>query len=233
MLIRKKYAGLKKALLVFLFITMSFFLYVMIVNIHSKNMTTRQKILKAVYPALIWLTNKTGQKSSVHSNPGVPPLVSFYSLTALGIDGKKLDLNDYRGKKILLVNTASDCGYTGQYEDLEKLYQAHKEKLVVLGFPANDFKEQEKKSDIEIASFCKLNFGVTFPLLKKSKVTKGPGQNEIFQWLTNKNNNGWNDHAPSWNFCKYLVDEHGVLRHFFSTSIEPTSSAILNAIAEY
>ena len=130
------------------------------------------------------------------------------------------------------MNTASDCGYTGQYGELEKLSQENKETLVVLGFPANDFKEQEKGTDENIASFCKLNFGVTFPLLQKSKTVKGTGQNEIFQWLTHKNKNGWNDQAPTWNFCKYLVDEDGKLVHFFASSVEPMSSEVLKAISE-
>ena len=174
-------------------------------------MTIRQKLLKAVYPVMIWFTKVTGTNTTSFSNTKVAPLVPIYSLPAIENDGKPLNLNDFKGKKILLVNTASDCGYTGQYGELEKLYREHKEKLVVLGFPANDFKEQEKGTDENIAAFCKSNFDVSFPLLKKSKVVKGTGQNEIFQWLTNKNKNGWNDQAPTWNFCKYLVDEHGKL----------------------
>jgi len=195
-------------------------------------MTTRQKILKAVYPALMWFSKKTDINSNSYSNKGVEPIIPFYDLTAIGIDGKKLNLNDFKGKKVLLVNTASDCGYTGQFEELEKLYQAHKEKLIVLGFPANDFKNQEKDTDENIATFCRVNFGVTFPLLQKSKVVKGTGQNEIFQWLTDKNKNGWNNQAPTWNFCKYLVDERGRLRHYFSSSVAPTSRTILKAIGE-
>lgn len=195
-------------------------------------MTIRQKLLKATYPALMWLSQKTGTKSTSLSKKAVEPAVPLYILPATLIDGKKLNLNDFKGKKILLVNTASDCGYTGQLDALEKLYQSKKEKLVVLGFPANDFKEQEKESDENIASFCKINFGVTFPLLKKSGVIKGPGQNEIFQWLTDKDKNGWNNKAPTWNFCKYLVDEQGRLVHFFAPSVDPLSSEVLAAIAQ-
>lgn len=195
-------------------------------------MTIRQKLLKATYPALMWLSQKTGTKSTSLSKKAVEPAVPLYILPATLIDGKKLNLNDFKGKKILLVNTASDCGYTSQLDALEKLYQSKKEKLVVLGFPANDFKEQEKESDENIASFCKINFGVTFPLLKKSGVIKGPGQNEIFQWLTDKDKNGWNNKAPTWNFCKYLVDEQGRLVHFFAPSVDPLSSEVLAAIAQ-
>ena len=95
-------------------------------------------------------------------------------------DGTTFDFANLKGKKAMLLNTASDCGYTGQYDDLQKLSEQYKDKLVLIGFPANDFKEKEKGTDEEIASFCKLNFGVTFPLMKKSRVKKGSDQNQIF-----------------------------------------------------
>lgn len=199
-------------------------------NKNSSNMTTRQKILKAAYPAMMWFTKLTGVNSKSISNKGITPSEAFYGLPAVLNDGSAFDLHQYKGKKILLVNTASDCGYTGQYEQLEKLYQEHLEKLVILGFPANDFKGQEKGSDIAIAAFCKLNYGVSFPLFKKSKVIFGADQNEIFQWLSHKDKNGWNEQAPSWNFCKYLLDEKGRLTHFFGSSVEPMSSEVLQAI---
>ena len=101
---------------------------------------------------------------------------------------------------------------------------------MVLGFPANDFKEQEKGTDDEIETFCKVNFGVTFPLMKKSIVIKGTGQNEVFQWLTDAGKNGWNNQAPTWNFSKYLVNEEGVLTHYFDTSVSPLSPEVINAI---
>ena len=130
----------------------------------------------------------------------------------------------------MLVNTASDCGFTPQYHDLQNLYQEFKDKLTIIGFPANDFGEQEKGSDKEIANFCEVNYGVSFPLAKKSKVVKGPDQNKIFEWLTNKNENGWNEQQPTWNFCKYLVDENGKLTHFFESSVSPTSKEVIDAI---
>ncbi|MCW3092115.1 MAG: glutathione peroxidase [Ferruginibacter sp.] len=195
-------------------------------------MTTRQKILKAVYPAMIWFTKLTGTNTGSLGKTDVIPLVSIYSLLAVGNNGKPVHISDFKGKKILLVNTASDCGYTGQYATLETLYRQHANNLVILGFPANDFKEQEKGTDETIASFCKVNYGVTFPLMQKSKVVKGADQNEIFQWLSDKNKNGWNDQAPTWNFCKYLVDEQGKLVHFFASSVEPLSEEILKAIDE-
>ena len=232
MIFINKYSRLKKAVIVFLMFVISFSIYVNIANSNSKNMTTKQKILKAVYPMLMWFTKKAGVNSTSLSNATAEPVVPFYGLPATLINGSPLNLADYKGKKILLVNTASDCGYTGQYDALEKLYQLHKDKLVIIGFPANDFKEQETASDETIASFCKLNFGVTFPLIKKSIVIKANGQNELFEWLSNKNKNGWNDQAPTWNFCKYLVNENGKLTHFFASAVEPFSAAVLKAIAE-
>lgn len=193
-------------------------------------MTARQKILKALYPMMMWFTKAIGKNTASVSNTKAVPPVSVYTLPAVLNNGQQLNLKEYKGKKILFVNTASNCGYTGQYDGLEKLYQQHKESLVIIGLPANDFKEQEKGTDEDIASFCKLNFGVTFPLLKKSKVVKGPGQNEIFDWLTDKDKNGWNSRQPSWNFCKYLVDEQGNLIQFFAPSVEPLSSEVLKAI---
>jgi len=131
---------------------------------------------------------------------------------------------------VLLVNTASDCGYTNQYDDLQKLYKQFEQKLVIIGFPANDFKEQEKGDDEAIAEFCKLNFGVTFPLAKKSSVVRSAQQNEVFRWLTDKMKNGFTSKQPSWNFSKYLVDEDGVLTHYFDPSVSPLSKEVIAAI---
>ncbi len=192
-------------------------------------MTYRQKFLKAVYPAFMWFTKLKGINTTSIANTKQPP-VSFYSLTDTLNNGAPLLLNQYKGKKVLLVNTASDCGYTNQYNDLQKLQEQYKNQLVVIGFPANDFKQQEKKNDEEIAQFCKVNFGVSFPLAKKSIVIKNKNQNPVFQWLTNATKNGWNDKAPSWNFSKYLVNENGVLTNYFDPSISPLSNDIINAI---
>ncbi len=205
--------------------------YVLVVNRNSANMTGRQKVLKALYPALAWLNKLTHKNSAVLSNDkGITPPVSFYSLEAVLNNGKTLNLQSLKGKKILLVNTASDCGYTGQYDALEKLSQEYKDKLVVLGFPANDFKEQEKGTDEQIAAFCKANYGVSFPLMKKSVVIKNAGQNTIFQWLTDAVKNGWNNQSPSWNFSKYLVNEQGSLINYFGPAVEPLGEEIKKAL---
>ena len=130
----------------------------------------------------------------------------------------------------MLVNTASDCGYTNQYTDLQKLADEYKDKLIVLGFPANDFKEQEKGTDEEIAAFCKLNFGVTFPLMKKTVVLRSAQQNPVYQWLPEEAKNGWNSKVPSWNFTKYLVNGEGVLTNYFGPSVSPLSKELITAI---
>ena len=158
------------------------------------------------------------------------PLISFYDLKGKLNNGSEISLATFKGKKVLLVNTASDCGYTNQYEDLQKLSEQYKEKLVILGFPANDFKEQEKGTDAAIAEFCKANFGVTFPLMQKSVVIKSAEQNPVFQWLTDSTKNGWNNKFPSWNFSKYLVNENGVLTNYFDPSVSPMNSEVLHAI---
>ena len=221
---------LKRFLLVIFILLVAFAGYVLYVNRNSKNMTLRQKVLKAVYPALMWWTKMRGKNVTELKNEQKQPPVSFYSLKGILNNGDTLDFANLKGKKIMLVNTASDCGYTDQYDALQKLSEQHKDKLVVIGFPANDFKQQEKGTDEEIAQFCKLNFGVTFPLMKKSVVKKNADQNEIFKWLTDSTLNGWNNKPPSWNFAKYIVNEDGVLTNYFGSSISPMSKDVAEAI---
>lgn len=205
--------------------------YVLIINRNTPGMTGRQKILKAVYPVMMRVTRLFGKNNKMLNNEKtVTPPQSLYDLSVTLNNGDTLSLASLRGKKILLVNTASDCGYTNQYADLQQLYQQYKDQLVVIGFPANDFKEQEKGNDTEIAQFCKVNYGVTFPLAKKSSVIASPEQNAIFQWLTHKTQNGWNEQPPSWNFSKYLVNEQGMLTNYFDPSVPPLSEAITTAI---
>jgi glutathione peroxidase len=193
-------------------------------------MTLRQSILKLIYPLLMWYSrSKEGRKKILQNKNNVKPLQSFYSLSTHLNNNAELNFDSLKGKKVLLVNTASDCGYTNQYDDLQKLFEKNNDKLIIIGFPANDFKEQEKGNDEEIAQFCKINFGVTFPLAKKSTV-KGEQKNEIFKWLSDKNKNGWNNKQPSWNFSKYLVNEQGVLTHYFDPAISPLSNEVIEAL---
>jgi len=221
---------LKKLILVLLLLVVSFTAYVAIINRNSKNMTMRQKILKAIYPVLTLLGKVRGKNKEELSNDTVKPVVPFYTLKGTLNNGKEFNFDSLKGKKILLVNTASDCRYTPQYAELQKLYDEHKDKLVIIGFPANDFKEQEKGNDSEIAEFCKVNYGITFPLMTKSTVVKGNNQNEIFKWLSDENKNGWNNQQPTWNFSKYLVNESGVLTKYFAPSLSPLSKEVIAGI---
>ncbi|RPG99706.1 MAG: glutathione peroxidase [Candidatus Pelagibacter sp. TMED118] len=152
-------------------------------------------------------------------------IASFYDLKATTIDGEEISFNQFKGKKVLIVNTASSCGYTYQYEGLQKLHDIYGKEVEVLGFPANDFLFQERGSDSDIADFCEKNYGVTFQMFSKI-TTRGKGQSPVYSWLTNKDLNGWNDKKPTWNFCKYLIDENGNLVEFFDKSVKPMSKKI-------
>jgi glutathione peroxidase len=226
----KLYFKLKRFLIVLLLLIIAFFTYVEIANRNSINMTYRQKLLKAIYPAWMWWAKLTGTNTKALSNEKAAPSVSFYTLKDTLIDGTPFSFEALKGKKVMLVNTASNCGYTDQYEDLQKLYEANKDKLVIIGFPANDFKEQEKGDDKSIAEFCKKNYGVTFTLMSKSSVIKSAHQNKVFKWLTDAALNGWNNQPPTWNFCKYIVDEEGRLINYFGATVEPFNKDIINAL---
>jgi glutathione peroxidase len=227
---KKQYWKLKRTLIVLSILIIALFTYVEIVNKNSINMTYRQKILKAFYPAMMWFAKLGGANTKALANEKTMPSVSFYTLQDTAIDGKPFNFETLKGKKIMLVNTASDCGYTDQYDDLQKLYETNKDKLIIIGFPANDFKQQEKADNTAIAEFCRKNFGVTFPLMQKSSVIKSAEQSKIFKWLTDASLNGWNNEPPSWNFCKYIVDESGRLTHYFGSTISPLSKEISAAI---
>jgi glutathione peroxidase len=194
-------------------------------------MTIRQKFLKAIYPLFTGYQKLFNKDTRILTNEqNIRPVKSFYDLSVKLNNGRQLQFGELKGKKVLLVNTASDCGFTAQYDDLEKLYEKDNDKLAIIGFPANDFKRQEKGTDEEIAQFCKQNFNVTFPLATKNSVIKGADQQEVFQWLTDKSKNGWNSKQPSWNFSKYLVNEQGVLMNYFDPAISPLSDEIKTAI---
>jgi glutathione peroxidase len=221
---------LKRFLVVLLIMIAAFAVYVEIANRNSKNMTYRQKVLKAVYPIWMWWGKLTGKNTRELENTKRQPAVSFYSLKSEMNDGNVFDFSTLKGKKVMVVNTASDCGYTNQYADLQKLSDRYKDKLVVLGFPANDFKEQEKGTDEEIAKFCKANFGISFPLMKKTVVIRSPQQHPVYQWLTDSAKNGWSNQSPAWNFSKYIVNEEGMLTHYFGSSVSPLSKDVLKAL---
>lgn len=154
---------------------------------------------------------------------------TIYNIKLVTIDGKETTLAQYKGKKILIVNTASECGYTPQYADLQKLHEQYGAKLVVLGFPSNDFGAQEPGKEEEIGAFCQKNYGVTFQLFSKV-ITTGENQHPLYKWLSSKELNGWNDTSPNWNFCKYLISEEGKLLKFFPSKVKPLDEEIINAL---
>jgi glutathione peroxidase len=160
-----------------------------------------------------------------------PPLnKNFYDLKIKSLDGKStINMSDFKGKKVLCVNVASKCGYTKQYEGLQRIADKYSDKLVVIGFPCNQFLNQESGSAQDIEQFCKKNFGVTFPLTEKIDV-KGSSQHEVYQWLCQKDNNKVEDYTVKWNFNKFLIDENGNLIAYFPSSVEPEDNKLISAI---
>jgi glutathione peroxidase len=154
---------------------------------------------------------------------------SIHDFKVLSLMGDTIDFNQFKGKKILIVNTASACGYTPQYEDLEKLYNQYKNKLVVIGFPANNFGAQEPGSNADIGAFCKKNYGVTFPMAAKVSV-KGNDITPIYEWLTQKSKNGVLDTDITWNFNKFLLDEQGRIVAKFDSNTLPLSNDIVGKL---
>ena len=192
--------------------------------------TFKQKILRFLYP-LIRKASKSGKNGTVISNENnATSIVSFYQQKVILHNGNLIDFSVYSGKKVLIVNTASNCGYTGQYAELQKLHEKLGDKLAIIAFPSKDFSEQEKSSDNEISQFCQINYGVTFPIAKKGVVVKSKEQQPIFKWLTDSRANGWNSHQPDWNFSKYVIDEKGNLTNYFGPSISPLDSEFLKAV---
>ena len=157
-------------------------------------------------------------------------LENIYQFKVEDLSGKQFDFANLKGKKIMIVNTASKCGLTPQYEDLELLYQKYKEKnFIIIGFPANNFAKQEPGTNEEIANFCTLNYGVTFPMMSKISV-KGKDMAAIYQFLTEKSKNGLQDSEVEWNFQKYLINEKGTLDKIISPRILPTDDSVINWI---
>jgi glutathione peroxidase len=153
---------------------------------------------------------------------------TLYDFKTTTLDGKEFDLSSLKGKKVLVVNTASKCGLTPQYKELEELYKTYGgDKFVIIGFPANNFASQEPGTNSEIKEFCKLNYGVTFPMMSKISV-KGNDMDPIYQWLTQKSQNGVKDSEVQWNFQKYLIDEKGQLVDFVEPKASPKSDKILS-----
>lgn len=155
---------------------------------------------------------------------------SIYGFTVEDIQGKSFSFAQLKGKKIMIVNTASECGYTPQYKELQELYTAYKnQNFVIIGFPANDFFSQEPGNNTAIAAFCKKNYGVSFPIMAKITV-KGKKMHPLYQYLTQKKYNGVKDSSVKWNFQKYLIDENGVLEKVIPSAVSPTAPEIISWI---
>ena len=155
---------------------------------------------------------------------------SFYDFKVKDIDGKEFDLSSLKGKKVLVVNTASKCGNTPQYKDLESLYKEYgNQKFVIIGFPANNFGSQEPGTNTDIKTFCTANYGVTFPMMSKISV-KGDDMAPLYKWLTSKQLNGVKDSEVKWNFQKYLIDEKGNLVDVVDPKVKPDDEKILSWI---
>ena len=150
---------------------------------------------------------------------------SVHSVVINGLDGRPIFLEKYKGKHILFVNVASQCGFTNQYQDLQKVFEKYQDNLVIIGSPCNQFGGQEPGEAKAIQSFCERNFGVTFPLTEKLDV-KGSNQHSLYEWLTSKSKNGILNSTVKWNFQKYLVNEKGEFVDFFYSITKPSSSKI-------
>jgi len=155
---------------------------------------------------------------------------SIYEYFAHTIDGEEISFKQYKGKKIIIVNVASKCGYTPQYNELQQLHEQYNDQVEIIGFPSNDFLRQEPGKNSDIKKFCETNYGITFQMFEKIIVKKKKMQHPIYTWLSNEKLNGWNNKAPSWNFCKYLINEKGELFKYYSSSVSPLSEEIINFI---
>ena len=182
----------------------------------------KSALLISIFALFSSFTSKAQEKKS-------PAIEDFYALSFNTISGEKFDFSQLKGKKVLIVNTASKCGFTPQFKELEELHKKFGNQLVVLGFPSNDFLNQDPGTNSEIQSFCELNYGVTFQMMEKSSV-KGKGKNSVYQWLADPSKNGWCKSEPSWNFNKYLIDENGNLLEHFGSKVKPLSSEIISLL---
>ncbi|MAZ96333.1 MAG: glutathione peroxidase [Flavobacteriales bacterium] len=181
--------------------------------------------------ALLACVNEPIQMTQSSNSKDTMESTDFYSLQASTIDGADFSFEQLKGKRVLIVNVASKCGYTPQYEQLQKLHEQYGGKdFVVLGFPANDFGFQEPGSAADIKSFCSKNYGVTFQMMAKVKTNKNKGH-EVYQWLCNKSQNGIDDAKVSWNFNKFMIDENGQWIAHYDSRMNPLSTEITNFAA--
>lgn len=187
-------------------------------------------MLKIIIPAAILFScaAKNNTPAMTNETPATVETVaakSIYDFKVAALESGTIDFASFKGKKILVVNTASECGFTKQYEGLQALHEKYKDKLVIVGFPANNFGGQEPGTNEEIGAFCKKNYGVSFPMAAKISV-KGDDAAPIYKWLCNKKENGVLDAEVGWNFNKFLLDENGTLLAHFESKVAPMSEEI-------
>ena len=175
---------------------------------------------------------QTNAKSELIAKTETMNKENIYQFKVKDLSGDEFDFASLKGKKILIVNTASKCGLTPQYKDLEAIYEKYKDKnFVIVGFPANNFGKQEPGTNDEIGAFCQKNYGVTFPMMSKVSV-KGSDMCELYQFLTQKSRNGLQDSQVEWNFQKYLINENGELEKVVSPQVLPTDAEIVDWISK-
>lgn len=188
------------------------------------------KITLLMFTSLITGIFADKKETAMRPNEEIAAQKSLYDFKMKSLIGDEtIDLSQYKGKKVVLLNVASKCGFTPQYADWQKFHEQYGKDIVVLGFPANNFGAQEPGSEEEIATFCQKNYGVTFQMFDKIDVV-GKEQHPLYQWLSTKALNGWNDKAPTWNFCKYVVNEQGELTNFFASAVKPTDAEFKKAV---
>jgi glutathione peroxidase len=180
--------------------------------------------MKLPYSILVFFSSCFGFKAEVKNVQQSDTITSFYDLSITDIDGQPIDLKSMKGKSIMIVNTASKCGFTPQFEELEAFYKKYKDQAYVIGVPCNDFGGQDPGSETEIKSFCQRNYGVTFLMTEKMTIKENPSP--LYKWLTTKSDNGWNEQKPGWNFCKYIISPEGKLVAFYGSAVKPLSEEI-------
>lgn len=187
-------------------------------------------IIIFVFVSNIVIGQQKAPKMTTDINQKQRQISSIHHFVVFDINQKPFDFSKLKGKKVMIVNTASKCGYTYQYEELQKLYEKYKNKgFVIVGFPANNFRNQEPGTNAEIAEFCKVNYGVTFPIMEKISV-KGDDMHPIYQYLTQKSKNGVEDSEVAWNFQKYLINKNGILEKIVKHKTSPIDAEIIQWI---
>ncbi|MGZ3921413.1 MAG: glutathione peroxidase [Bacteroidia bacterium] len=185
------------------------------------------KFFSGIFISALSIFSFSAFKNPPHNSGGTP--ASIYDFKLKTLDGEEITLAKFKGKKMLLINVASECGFTPQYKNLQALHEQYGNKVVLIGFPANNFGGQEPGTSTEIKAFCTKNYGVTFQMMEKISV-KGNDINPLYKWLSTKEENGTCSDAPNWNFCKYLIDENGKIIKFFNSKVDPLSKDITSLL---